>query len=320
MSYSYFKIKNSEDFENVKKIIDADKEAKHFVRNRRYTPFNVSNKSIKSAFEKNIRHSESGYFKSLCQLSVIFLITLAVTIYCLVATTLGIWSGLIALLLTTLAIGIVWGMFLICFIKEHAFVKTCDDLFILYNSEGNPYSVEIRKNRVRVLFKDTLYIITGKRIKKTQKPRKLYYAYLNMFPQAVLEMEKYIDKADRDNSEILFTPVIEYLPDGCCDLSIGERGKLQIKSSSNDKDYKSLPLLRSMLRNLHFYKYIFTLNDDLKLVSVHSAVRENAIISQHILTFATVTESGVIATESLKKIADLNSQLKKVLCQIDNSF
>ena len=64
MSCPYFEIQKSEDFDNIAEIIKADKEVKHFVRRRRYTPFDLSNNSIKSAFDKNVRHSQSGYFKA----------------------------------------------------------------------------------------------------------------------------------------------------------------------------------------------------------------------------------------------------------------
>ncbi len=85
MSCPYFEIQKSEDFDNIAEIIKADKEVKHFVRRRRYTPFDLSNNSIKSAFDKNVRHSQSGYFKALCLLAVVSSIMIAISIYVMVA-------------------------------------------------------------------------------------------------------------------------------------------------------------------------------------------------------------------------------------------
>ena len=241
MSCPYFEIQKSEEFENVAEIIEADREVKHFVRRRRYTPFDISDSSIKSAFDKEIRHSQSGYFNVLRLFSIILTIMIAISIYVMIAAMPENRSGLIAIPITTLGIGIIWGIFLTCHIKEFTFIKTCDDLFIAYDGEGNPYSVEISKRRIRVLHKDSLYVIKGNKIKKIHKDRRLYYAYLSMYPQAVLDMGKYLDNSDRDMKPVLI-PQIDYLSDGCCTLSFGARGKAQIKKSSNGSDYATYPL------------------------------------------------------------------------------
>lgn len=64
---------------------------------------------------------------------------------------------------STFGIGIVWAIFLFCHLTEFAFVKSRDDLFIAYDKEGEPYSVEVSKKRVRALYRNLLYIIKGKK-------------------------------------------------------------------------------------------------------------------------------------------------------------
>lgn len=313
MGCPYFEIQKSEDFENVAEIICADNEVKHFVRLRRYTPFDVSDGSIKSAFDKDIRRSQSGYFNGLRLFSIILPIMVVISVYVMIAASPENRPGLIAIPLTAFGVAVIWGIFLICHIIEFAFIKSRDDLFIAYDGEGNPYSVEISKKRVRVLHKDTLYIIKGNKIKKIRKERKLYYAYLNMFPQAVLDMGKYLDNSDRFQEPVLI-PRIEYLSDGCCTLSFGERGPAQSRGKHNRSH------MRPLLQHLHFCKYIFIVNNQLKLTSVYSAARENAVINYDALTLATVKESGKAAKEELRKISGTISLLEKTLRSIDNSF
>ena len=313
MSLPYFEIQNSDDFENIAEIIETDKEVKHFVRHRRYTPYNLGDDSIKSAFDEKLRHSQSEYFDGLRLFSIIFPIMLAISIYVMVGALPENRLGLIEIPITAFGFGILWGIFLICHVVEFSFIKASDDLFITYDGDGNFCSVEVGKKRIRVLYKDTLYVITDKKIKTIRKERKLYYAYLNMYPQAVLNMGKYVDNSDRRMTPVLI-PKIEYLPNGYCTLSFGERGSVQ--RSGRHFRVRKHPLLN----HLHFCKYIFTVNSELKLTSVYSAARENAVISYDALTFATVAESGSSAIESLRKFARFNNQLDKILNQIDNSF
>ncbi len=283
MSCPYFEIQKSEDFDNAAEIIQADKEVKHFVRQRRYAPFDVSDNSIKSAFDKNIRHSQSVYFKALCLFSVVFSIMIAISIYIMIAALPEERVRLIAIPLTALGIGILFRIFLFCHLKEFTFINTCDNLFIAYDSEGNFYSVEISKKRIRVLHK------------------------------AVLDLGKYLDSSDKYMKPVL-VPQIKYSSDGNCTLSIGERGPSQ-RRGKHSKTH-----VRPLLQHLHFCKYLFTVNNELKLISVYSAARENAVINFDALTFATVAESGNSAIESLREIAHTNSRLEKTLKQIDNSF
>ena len=313
MSCPYFEIQKSDEFENIAEIILADNEPKHFVRHRRYTPFDVSDGSIKSAFGKKIRRSQSGYFSGLRLFSIIFPIMVAISIYVMVAAEPENRLGLIAIPLTTLGLGIIWAIFLVCHLIEFTFITSCDHLFIADDKDGNPYSVEISKKRIRVLYNGTLYVIKGKKIKTVRNDRKIYYAYLTMYPQSVLDMGKFVDNSDRDREPVL-TPHVEYLPDGNCTLSFGERGYALRQNSPasfshNGGAYSYYPLLR----HLQFAKYIFTVNADLKLISVYAAARENAVINYDALTLAEVTESGNAAMESLKKAAAENSRLEEIL-------
>ena len=235
----------------------------------------------------------------------------AISLYTMIGAAPENRLGLIAIPITAFGFGVLWVIFLVCFAKEYRFVKSSDELFIAYDGDGNPYAVEVGKRRIRVLYKDALYIIKGKRTKTVHSERELYYAYLNMFPQSALNIGKYLDNSDRSMEPVLI-PKIEYSADGCCTLSIGERGRVQ-RSGKHGRVHK-YPLLH----HLHFCKYIFTVNGELKLTSVHSAARESAAISHDILTLATVVERGDEALEALGKVAAKNCRLAEALGRIDN--
>lgn len=223
MGCPYFEIQKSEDYENIASIIIADKETKHFVRRRRYTQRCANDDGIRSAFDKKIRHSQSGFFEGLRFFLIVFPLMIAVSICVMVTATPENMTGLIAVPLTALLIGIIWGIFLICHIIEFSFVTSGDRLFIAYDGEGNPYSVEVGEKLIRVLYQNLLHVIKGKRIKKINNERKLYYAYLSMFPQSVLSMEKYVDNSDRSTEPVII-PSINYYDDGRCTLSFREFG------------------------------------------------------------------------------------------------
>lgn len=80
-----------------------------------------------------------------------------------------------------------------------------------------------------------------------------------MFPQSVLSMEKYVDNSDKSAKPIII-PSINNFNDGRCTLSFGkiEYSSPQNLSAGFDNFYP-----KSLLRHLHFYKYIFTVNNNL---------------------------------------------------------
>ena len=137
-----------------------------------------------------------------------------------------------------------------------------------------------------------------------------------MFPQSVLSMEKYVDNSDRSVEPVII-PSINYYDDGRCTLSFGEFRFSQTQSLP--EGYGSF-YPKSLLCHLNFYKYIFTVNNELKITSVYSASRENAIIGYDIVTFAELWESGDAAKETLRKIVTANKLLENVLYKIDKSF
>ena len=215
---------------------------------------------------------------------------------------------------STFGIGIVWAIFLFCYLTEFAFVKSRDDLFIEYDKEGEPYSVEVSKKRVRALYRNLLYIIKGKKIKTIKSERKLYYAYLNMFPQCVLDMGKYVDNSDR-STEAVFIPDINYCEDGQCILSLG---KPAYKQNQNLPAGFEGFCPKSLLRHLNFYNYIFTVDNELQIISVYSAARQNAVIGYNVVTFAQRSEGGDAAKQALRNIAAKNKLLGNILYKIDN--
>ncbi|MDE7373330.1 MAG: hypothetical protein K2N18_04625, partial [Clostridia bacterium] len=153
-----FEIEKSDDYENVVEIINADTEAKHFVRRRVYTPSSIDDDRVISEFEprKYIRHRDGGFIRALGSFLLSFLVFGAMSIYVGV-TAPDKLTDFIALFIVAGFMGALFVVFLIMHLSEHAFMNSTDDLFILYDRFGTPCSVEIRKNRARVLYKDTLY-------------------------------------------------------------------------------------------------------------------------------------------------------------------
>jgi len=68
---------------------------------------------------------------------------IAISIYVMVAALPEERAGLIVIPLIAFGIGVLFGIFLFCHLKEFIFINACDDLFIAYDEIGNTYSVEI---------------------------------------------------------------------------------------------------------------------------------------------------------------------------------
>ena len=154
----------------------------------------------------------------------------------------------------------------------------------------------------------------NQKIKTIKSERKLYYAYLNMFPQCVLDMGKYVDNSDR-STEAVFIPDINYCEDGQCILSLG---KPAYKQNQNLPAGFEGFCPKSLLRHLNFYNYIFTVDNELQIISVYSAARQNAVIGYNVVTFAQRSEGGDAAKQALRNIAAKNKLLGNILYKIDN--
>ncbi len=308
VSNPYFEIEHNGDFDNIAEILNADNEPKAFFRRRAFAPFRVADdKDVMGVFDaKKSKHSEGTLFQAMLLSGVAFALLIAMSVLFIVtARTPEEIIGYTAVFIATAAFGAVFIVCAVCHFSEHAFVNSTDELFILYDREGVPCSVEISDKRVRVLYKDTLYVIKNSKVKPVANERKIYYAYLNMFPLSTLHMSRYTDNSDKTSYVAPMTPSVTYLPDGTVRLSFGPYKTLTLGDHSTS-------ILRGA-QHVHFSKYIFEVNADMKLSAVYSGARESVTKSYHVMTYARVTERSERAMDKLNRIVRSNEKLAEVL-------
>lgn len=302
MGCPYFEIQKTDDFGNIAEIISADKLPKHFIRRRTYA--SAKNSDVNGVMREfdyvGVRHKDGTFITPLKTMGVVSAIMLIISG---VFVAYNILDGL-GIYLTTLLFPALFGVFLYCHLKELAFVKTVAHLFILYDSEGEPYSVEIHGKRIRVIYKGKLFVIKRGKAKEVKSMRLRYYAYLNMYPQSVLDMGRFLDNSDKSYSAVL-VPSVTYFEDG--------RGVLTLDCRHFNNDSTSSIY---MDKHTQFSKYIFVVDKDLRLNAVYSAAREDALISDRILTKAEVISAGQAAGDDLKFYVYRNKALEKILKEI----
>ncbi|MBD5632789.1 MAG: hypothetical protein HDP34_06115 [Clostridia bacterium] len=67
-----------------------------------------------------------------------------------------------------------------------------DELYIVYDGTGAPLCVSVSDKKARILYGGEYFEVTVKKVKRTQNPRTVYLAYLDMFPQSALNMSDYV--------------------------------------------------------------------------------------------------------------------------------
>lgn len=67
-----------------------------------------------------------------------------------------------------------------------------DELFIIYDKTGAPLCVSVSDKKACILYGGEYFEVTAKKVKRTQNPRTVYLAYLDMFPQSALNMSDYV--------------------------------------------------------------------------------------------------------------------------------
>lgn len=314
MSYYRFKIKQNNEFDNFTEIIYADKEAKHFVKHRTYSPrFVDEDEDIYSSFKsKKNSHKNSTYYNLVLLFCGISLSMIAITILIFININPKELINGIAIPITTLFFTACFVLLLSFYIIDRKFVNLINELFIVYNKNNNVCSVETKKNKIKVLYKNKLYIIKSNKIKIIDKGKNLYLAYLNMLPISVLRIDNYNIEFEKSNYIYTLTPKIKYLQNGtstlsiCCPRPIFNLERIQ----EGEKVFIPKP------QYIQFSKYIFVLNSELKLNSIYYAATDNRISSYYVLTHAQLNAVGNNAILNLKKLANENAQLKEILKDI----
>jgi len=303
MAVPKFEIRHDGESRAVADIMIADSEPKHFVRRRTYAPGGFPDNFPGSAFDKKARLSQSVYFRCMRVFAIVFAAALAASVYFAVAAE-NAAEG-VMLYLTAFALGVMFAVFLSLFIAEYSFVNSTDDLFVFYDGGGAFCSVEIKKDRARVLYNNVLYVIGRGKVKTVRNERKLYCAYLNMFPVSVLQPEKYFISSGSDRTLVVDSSG-RYGENGSCSLLPCAYG------TTNGREYVP-PYL---IRQLNFGKYVFTLDGEMKFAAVCSTARESAVVGCDILTVSELKERGAAALKTLKARVAADKTLETALSGI----
>ncbi|MDE7306670.1 MAG: hypothetical protein K2N33_04705, partial [Clostridia bacterium] len=212
-----FDLKFSDEAQVLSEIILADTQPKHYIRRRAYqsarTNTIIPDSSARKRFEDGGK--ENIEFRRIFQrlrpqiynvamlhffvLPAIFLLFAGVIIYYFVSGTIyssngivvGILCGLVAfaMLCGCISYSVVWVRRKKYFERVYQYL---DDLYVLFDTEGNPCCVCIDGEKVRILHKQTLYKCSNKKVKTVTDPKRVYLEYLDLFPQSLLDMSSYV--------------------------------------------------------------------------------------------------------------------------------
>ena len=262
----------------------------HFVKTKSYNKNNLElDKNISLKFkDRIINHTDGSYFKLMTIFFCLTMLMLAVTYY--VYSKTKNFDGFIALILITVLCGLAFIFFTYRHFYENDALKCGSDLFVIYDAQQVPCAVEIKRNQVKVLYKDCLYHIKDGKLKKITDNNKLYLAYLNMYSLSLFDIEKHVSNlySYSVDYDLIFLPFIKYLDDGSNILMLSN-----IKTKEKDNNVNTrLVSTKSANKFLHFNKYIFITNKQLKLQSVCYNAKENNLLLQNITTFADIVERG----------------------------
>lgn len=223
--------------------------------------------------------------------------------------------GVIPLFVTTAVFGIAFIFFTYCHFYEHKSMTTDSHLFVVYDTNGLPCSIEIKYACIKVLYKNKLYLIKNGKVKEISASSKIYLAYLNMFPLAVMNIEQYVEGLESFDAsyDVSIVPNINYLSGGGCSVSLNIF-KNREKNGKKKSRYLSQ---RSLNKFLHFSRYCLLIDKNLKLQSVYYSAKENNLLLNNIFTFANIVERGDSALESLRQFSNEHCLLEKVLKEIE---
>lgn len=169
------------------------------------------------------------------------------------------------------------------------------ELFNIFDKNGLPICVSVNGDSARILHGENLFLITAGKIKVTHNPRKLYFAYLDMFPQSALNMSAFVSK----RKQYFLAPENCLYDSVCTALTQGE-----------SKTYFSLNAARAGVQIWKLHKILFELDISRNIETVYSAVGKTYA---KFATCAEVVNCGEEALTELKKTAAFNPRLEELL-------
>lgn len=319
-----YEIVKDGDFDGVAKTLLADTMPKRFVRRRAFSPAttddNLSDTAARNLFEKiaekNLKtHNKwiTTFVSDICGLAFLWLVFFslvgALIWFCLSGTLDEILKdGFFAIILfmvlfLTGAFAAFLTVFSICrdrYIKRTFYYL--DDLYWFFDERGNPCAVEVRGNRVRILYDGALYTARMGKTKITRKPLAVYRASLNMYPPAALDISNFVSGLAPVGREKR-----EELGEISASTHIGATGV-----------YLSLNVRRNGSHNVAvrfwgIHKYLYELDTDFRLKTVYSAATESRWINYRYVTRAEVAVYGNAVLQELKIALEKFPQAIKIL-------
>ncbi len=174
-------------------------------------------------------------------------------------------------------------------------VEKYDELFNLFDKDGLPLCVSVCGDGARVLHADSLFLINAGKIKITHSPRKLYFAYLDMFPQSALNMSAFVPERKQ----------YFLAPENCLYDSV-----TTALTQGESKTYFSLNAARVGVTIWKLHKILFELDNCRNVQTVYSAVGKTY---GKYATRAEVLNCGEEALSELEKTLVFNPHLEELL-------
>lgn len=174
-------------------------------------------------------------------------------------------------------------------------VEKYGELFNLFDRNGLPICISVCGDSARVLHADSLFQITAGKIKVTHDPRKLYFAYLDMFPQSALNMSAFVPERKQ----------YFLAPENCLYDSV-----TTALTQGESKTYFSLNAARVGVTIWKLHKILFELDNCRNVQTVYSAVGKTY---GKYATRAEVVNCGEEALSQLKLTAAFNPRLEELL-------
>ncbi len=174
-------------------------------------------------------------------------------------------------------------------------VEKYGELFNLVDKNGLPICVWVNGDSARVLHAESLFQITAGKIKITHDPRKLYFAYLDMFPQSALNMSAFVPERKQ----------YFLAPENCLYDSV-----TTALTQGESQTYFSLNAARVGVTIWKLHKILFELDNCRNVQTVYSAVGKTY---GKYATRAEVVNCGEEALSQLKLTAAFNPRLEELL-------
>ncbi|MDE6504531.1 MAG: hypothetical protein K2L42_01535 [Clostridia bacterium] len=111
-------------------------------------------------------------------------------------------SVLILLIITTVLFTAILAFFGFRIVRLVSYVnrvyKKLDDLYVIPAADGNPCCIVVESGICRVLHGSTLSVIKNGSVETTSDPLEVYLAYLEMYPQSALDMDKFVGERKKE--------------------------------------------------------------------------------------------------------------------------